>query len=146
MSEIPVDIDRKQAHRKAKREGVPVLRIEPWGAEIYLFKGVASYGERFERIFGHPSSMESYEEYEVGGFFGVDRASPAASVWVLVISEIAPEYPEEFIWHEALHATFMILDNYGVAFDVENHEVFNYTQAQIVSGVREKLYGLEGFR
>lgn len=138
-------LDLKTIDRKAKRENVHRITIEPFGACLYLFKGVASYNDRFERIFGLPSAHDAYEEMEVGGFFAVEQGPLGYGIPVLVISDLAPEYPEEFIWHEALHATFTILDTYGVKHDVENHEIFNYTQASIVSEVRQRLYGLEGF-
>jgi len=134
-----------QFARRAKREGVLRITLSPWGAPLYVFKGIEGFPEKFRRIFGVESQLASSEEDEVGGFFGVEVDQDGYAINVLVISEAFEDYPEEFIWHEALHATFIILAAYGVKFDDQNHEVYNYTQGYIVSEIRQALYGKEGF-
>lgn len=145
LNKTAQNADMKAIDRRAKREGVHRVALQPFGAHLYLFKGVADYNQKFERIFGLPSAVEQYEETDVGGFFVMEQGPDGYAIPCLVISTVGPEYPEEFIWHEALHATFILLDGYGVQYDVDNHEVYNYTQSQIVSEVRRRLYGLEGF-
>ena len=136
----------KIIEKRCKKHGVAIVTIHPFNARLFVFRGLDTYRDRFKAIFGVDTQMDCIlQDGNVGGFFGMEQDMNGSGISVLAIDG-EPEYPEEFIWHEALHATFIILDLYGVEFDVANHEIYTYTQGYIVSQIRQALYGRESFR
>lgn len=132
--------------RRLKREGIHEIMLNPWGARIYVFKGIKDYYEKFERAFrSKPTLLDDMEDYTaVGGFFGQESDEQGYALNIIVISDEFEGYPEDIVWHEALHCTFVVLFQYGVEFDVDNHEVYNYTQGYIAKEIRQHVYGLSG--
>lgn len=130
-------------YRKAKRAGAKVITIEPFGAEVFLFRGVSAFCDQFEKIFGVTPSPP--DPRYVMGFYGAEDLGDGEGVHVICVGdEHGVDYPEDVIWHEALHCTVCVLDQFGVRFDVENHELYAYTQGFIARSVRELLFPEEG--
>lgn len=135
-------------YRKAKRLGVHVMRIDPWGAEVFVFRGVERYVDTFKALFGiPPNESDLLDVGHVLGFYTQELIDPAVNMHahIIAIGGREDSYPEDTVWHEALHCTIHVLDHFGVTFEVDNHEVFTYTQGFIVNEIRQHLYGLPGF-
>jgi len=132
--------------KRCKKHGVAIVTIQPFSARLFVFRGLDTYSDKLKAIFGVETQMGCIlQDLNVGGFFGSELDVNGCPILVLAIDGTT-KYPEEAIWHEALHATFVILDLYGVEFDVDNHEIYTYTQGYIVSQIRQQLYGRESFR
>lgn len=75
----------------------------------------------------------------VGGSFYALPLVSGGTIFVMVLGE----YEEEVIYHEALHAAFIMLDSVGVRVTADNHESMTYAQSYLVSEIKKKFYGMK---
>lgn len=129
-------------HKRIKRVGAHVARIEPYGAEVVIFTSMSDLIGHVEGVF---RISVLTEEDVPPGVYGLAFTAPTDLGVVFCIAFNADKYREEVIWHEALHTTVDVLNGHGVLFTPDNHEPFAYTQGYLVSQIRQKVYKLPGF-
>lgn len=74
------------------------------------------------------------EPGDYGMTLKIDTAKGRA-IAILMLSEV----PDSVIWHECLHASWYILDAFGVYIDAANHEVLAYMQDYLLTEIKKRL-------
>lgn len=84
-------------------------------------------------------NAELEEWANVGGCFFHLPLLNGGTLFIMVLGE----YEEEFLYHEALHASFIMLDFVGVRVTADNHESMTYAQSYLVNEIKKKFYGMK---
>jgi len=98
-----------------------------------------SEAETFFQKKGLPVPESVYSPH-CGAFFSWLISAEGHSHFFMVLPD---ECNDSFLYHEALHAAFILLDECGVDCTADNHEMLTYHQTHIVETVKLKFYKIK---
>ena len=56
-----------------------------------------------------------------------------------VVIVLGSDVPDNILWHECLHASWYVLELFGVNVNVDNHEILAYMQGYLASAIKKRL-------
>ncbi len=110
------------------------VKVPPFPGFVTVISG--SYDELIKELKrrGLTEKGEIIEPGDFGMTLKIDTAKGRAIAILLL-----PEISDSAIWHECLHASWYILDAFGIYADVINHEILAYMQDHLHEQIKKRL-------
>ncbi len=106
-----------------------------YNQEIELYIGKAK--KNGQKIIRRHGRRKFIEKYSCGFCFAICFDDSKGKARFII--SIDKKTPVEYVYHEALHMSYYILDDRLVKFDVHNHEVLCYLQGHIAEKILKQL-------
>lgn len=109
--------------------------IQPYETLVFVGKGLREANAILKSLGEDEIAAE-----EADGVTGMTIPHYTKAGELVIVLLVPSSYDEHTIWHEAVHATMLALDDAGVEISIENDETFAYTQEHIVRNIRAVAY------